>query len=158
MKKFKFKVRIGTFGGDDAADITVDGRVVGWLERVHGERFASTMSPARVSFLARYSLMLTDDAADAQLHRRCVKHTPQNSEGQQMSAITSMSTRAKTGFSQNTAVISHREWISLGVLALEAAERAHGDNDEHAESYYLTLARKCDEFADQWTAMKGTRA
>lgn len=64
-----FKVTIGTFGDDDSADIKVDGRVVGWLERVKSERFASATSRARVSFVAHYSIMLTDDAADDQLQK-----------------------------------------------------------------------------------------
>lgn len=64
-----FKVSIGKFGDDDSADITVDGKSVGWLERVHGERFASASSRARVSFVSHYSIMLTDDFADAQLRK-----------------------------------------------------------------------------------------
>lgn len=43
-----FKVTIGTFGDDDTAEIKVDDRPVGWLERVHGERFKSASSYARV--------------------------------------------------------------------------------------------------------------
>lgn len=64
--------------------------------------------------------------------------------------------RAKTtGLSQKAAMIAHREWVSLGVLALEAAERAHEANDPLIENYYLTLARKCDACADQvWLATK----
>ena len=130
----KFKVKIGAFGKDDAADIMVDGRVVGWLERVHGERLASVTR----SFVGRYSLMLTDAAADSQLHRRVSTQ------------------RGQMAPSQNAAMIAHREWISLGVLALEAAERAHEANDALAESYYLTLARKCDARADQCAVMKDT--
>lgn len=64
-----FKVTIGTFGDDDSADITVDGRVVGWLERVRDERFASASSRARVSYVSHYSIMLTDDFADEQLRK-----------------------------------------------------------------------------------------
>ena len=67
-----FKVQIGKFGDDDSADIKVDGRVVGWLERVKSERFASATSRARVSFVSHYSIMLTDDAADAQLKKHDV--------------------------------------------------------------------------------------
>ena len=67
-----FKVTIGAFGADDSADIKVDGRVVGWLERVHGERFASATSRTRVSFVSHYSIMLTDDAADGQLKKHDV--------------------------------------------------------------------------------------
>lgn len=67
-----FQVKIGKFGGDDSADITVDGRVVGWLERVRGERFASASSRARVSFVSHYSIMLTDDAAADQLQKHDV--------------------------------------------------------------------------------------
>ena len=67
-----FKVSIGTFGDDDSADIKVDGRVVGWLERVKSERFASATSRARVSFVSHYSIMLTDDAADDQLAKHDV--------------------------------------------------------------------------------------
>ena len=68
-----FKVSIGTFGNDDSADIKVDGRVVGWLERVKSERFASASSRARVSFVSHYSIMLTDDFADKQLKKRDVE-------------------------------------------------------------------------------------
>ena len=68
-----FKVSIGTFGDDDSADIKVDGRVVGWLERVKGERFASASSRARVSFVSHYSIVLTDDAADEQLKKHDVE-------------------------------------------------------------------------------------
>lgn len=64
-----FKVTIGKFGEDDSADIKVDGRVVGWLERVKDERFTSASSRARVSFVSHYTIMLTDDAADAQLRK-----------------------------------------------------------------------------------------
>lgn len=62
-----FKVTIGKFGDDDTAEIKVDGREVGWLERVHGERFKSASSRARVSFVSHYSIVLTDDFADNQL-------------------------------------------------------------------------------------------
>jgi len=68
----RFKVTIGMFGDDDSADIKVDGRVVGWLERVKSERFASATSRARVSFVSHYTIMLTDDAADAQLRKHDV--------------------------------------------------------------------------------------
>jgi hypothetical protein len=65
--------------------------------------------------------------------------------------------RAKAGLSQKAAMIAHCEWISLGVLALEASERAHEASNVFAENYYLALARKCDACADQvWLAMKGT--
>ena len=64
-----FKVQIGTFGDDDSADIKVDGRVVGWLERVKSERFASATSRTRVAFVSHYTIMLMDDAADAQLKK-----------------------------------------------------------------------------------------
>jgi hypothetical protein len=64
-----FDVKIGTFGEDDSADIAVDGRVVGWLERARSERFASASSRARVSFVSHYSIMLTDDFADEQLRK-----------------------------------------------------------------------------------------
>ena len=67
-----FKVSIGTFGDDDSADITVDGKSVGWLERVHGERFKSASSRARVSFVSHYSIMLTDDTASDQLRKHDV--------------------------------------------------------------------------------------
>jgi hypothetical protein len=63
----KFQGKIGKFSDDDAADITVDGRVVGWLERVRGERFKSVSSRERVSYIACYSITLTDDAVDAAL-------------------------------------------------------------------------------------------
>jgi hypothetical protein len=67
-----FKVAIGTFGEDDSADIKVDGRVVGWLERVKSERFASATSRARIAFVSHYSIMLTDDAANDQLKKHDV--------------------------------------------------------------------------------------
>jgi hypothetical protein len=67
-----FKVTIGKFGDDDSADIYVDGKNVGWLERVHGERFKSATSYARVQYVSHYSIMLTDDAADAQLRKHDV--------------------------------------------------------------------------------------
>ena len=67
-----FKVQIGKFGDDDSAAIKVDDRVVGWLERVKSERFASASSRARVSFVSHYSIMLTDDAAYAQLRKHDV--------------------------------------------------------------------------------------
>lgn len=59
-------IKIGRFE-DDAANITIDGKVAGWLERVKGERFKSASSRARVSYVEGYSIMLTDDALDAQL-------------------------------------------------------------------------------------------
>ena len=77
-----------------------------------------------------------------------------------MTEISSLSMqRAKAGLSQRAAMIAHYEWISLGVLALEAAERAHEANDAVAENYYIMLARKCDACADQvWLATRGNRA
>ena len=72
MANTTFKVTISTFGDDDSADIKVDGRVVGWLERMKSERFASATSRARVSFVSHYSIMLTDDAADTQLKKHDV--------------------------------------------------------------------------------------
>ena len=67
-----FKVQIGKFSSDDSADITVDGKNVGWLERVKSERFASASSRARVSFVSHYSIMLTDDGADDHLKKHDV--------------------------------------------------------------------------------------
>jgi hypothetical protein len=67
-----FQVKIGKFSDDDAADISVDGRVVGWLERVKSERFASASSRARVAFVSHYSIVLTDDAVDTQLRKHDV--------------------------------------------------------------------------------------
>lgn len=66
--------------------------------------------------------------------------------------------RAKTiGLAQKASMITHREWVSLGVLALEAAERAHEANDPFAENYFLTLARKCNACEDQvWIATQGS--
>jgi hypothetical protein len=63
----KFKATILKFGDDDTAEIWVDGRNVGWLERVYGERFKSATSYARVQYVSHYSIMLTDDGADDQL-------------------------------------------------------------------------------------------
>lgn len=134
----KLKVRVGVFGEDDAADVMVDGRVVGRLERVPCERFAASTHMV----VGRYSLTLTNAAADAQLHRRGFKRV-----AEQHPELTTP--RGKRVSSQRAGLIAHREWTSLGVLALEAAERAHEANDELAESYYLTLARKCDASADQ---------
>ena len=67
-----FKAAIGKFGDDDTAEIKVDGRVVGWLERVHGERFKSVTSYARIQHVSHYTIVLTDDAADAQLRKHDV--------------------------------------------------------------------------------------
>ena len=67
-----FQVKINKFGDDDAADIAVDGRVVGWLERVHGERFASASSRARVTFVSHYTIVLTDDATNGKLRKHDV--------------------------------------------------------------------------------------
>lgn len=67
-----FEVKIGTFGDDNTAQITIGGREVGWLERVYGERFASASSRARVPFVEHYSVMLTDEAPDAQLGKHTV--------------------------------------------------------------------------------------
>ena len=72
MANTTFKVTIGKFDDDDSADIKVDGRVVGWLERMKSERFASATSRARVSFVSHYTIMLTDDAADTQLKKHDV--------------------------------------------------------------------------------------
>ncbi len=68
----KFKVTIGTFSDDDTAEIKVDGRAVGWLERVHGERFKSVTSYARVQYVSHYSIVLMDDFADEQLRKHDV--------------------------------------------------------------------------------------
>ena len=46
--------------------------MVGWLERVRDERFASASSRARVSFVSHYTIMLTDDAADDQIGKHDV--------------------------------------------------------------------------------------
>lgn len=67
-----FQITIGKFGDDDTADIKVDGRVVGWLERVKGERFKSVTSRARVSFVSHYTIVLTDDLAFDQLRKHDV--------------------------------------------------------------------------------------
>jgi hypothetical protein len=67
-----FKITIGKFSDDDTADITADGRVIGWLERVRGERFKSVSSYARVSFVSHYSIVLTDENAFRQLHKQDV--------------------------------------------------------------------------------------
>ena len=77
-----------------------------------------------------------------------------------MADISSLSTqRAKAGLAQKAALITHCEWISLGVLALQAADRAHEANDTFAENYYITLARKCDACADQlWPVTRGNRS
>lgn len=77
-----------------------------------------------------------------------------------MTEITPLNTqRAKAHLSQKAAMITHSEWISLGVLALEAAERAHEAKDTFAENYYIMLARKCDACADQvWLTAKGNLA
>lgn len=65
----KFRVKITPFQDDDTADIYVDGRKVGWLERVYGERFKSATSYARVQYVSHYSITLTDDGADEQLRK-----------------------------------------------------------------------------------------
>jgi hypothetical protein len=72
------------------------------------------------------------------------------------SEITSLSSRRLL---RKASMIAHCEWISLGVLALEEAERAHAANDAFVENYYVMLARKCDACADQvWLATKGNFA
>lgn len=77
-----------------------------------------------------------------------------------MTNVTSLNMqRAKAGLAQRAAMIAHYEWISLGVLALQAAERAHKENDAFAENYYIMLARKCDACADQlWPVTRGSRS
>lgn len=74
-----------------------------------------------------------------------------------MTEVISLNTqRAKLGLAKKAAMIMYAEWISLGVLALQAAERAHEANDMHAENHYIALAQKCDACADQvWLATKG---
>lgn len=67
-----FQAKIGKFDAEDSADITVNARMVGWLERVRDERFASASSRVRVAFVSHYTIMLTDDAADAQLAKHDV--------------------------------------------------------------------------------------
>ena len=67
-----FKVSIGTFGDDDSAAIKVDGRAVGWLGHVESEHCASASSRACISFVSRYTIMLMDDAANAQLRKHTV--------------------------------------------------------------------------------------
>lgn len=68
----KFRVKITPFQDDDAADIYVDGRKVGWLERVYGERFKSATSYARVQYVSHYSITLTDDGASEHLRNHDV--------------------------------------------------------------------------------------
>jgi hypothetical protein len=72
VESMKFKVTILPFGDDDTADIWVDGRKVGWLERVYTERFKSATSYARVRYVSHYSIMLTDDGADDHLRKHDV--------------------------------------------------------------------------------------
>ncbi len=61
--------------------------------------------------------------------------------------------RAKADRAKKAAMITHSEWVSLGVLALDAAERACAANDERSEHHYVALARKCDAYAEQvWNA------
>lgn len=67
-----FKITLGTFGDDDSADIMMDGHVIGWLERVKGERFASASSRTRASFITHYSITLMADLADALLTKHDV--------------------------------------------------------------------------------------
>lgn len=135
----KLKVTVGLFDEEDAADITVDGRVVGRLEHEPCERFATG---TRTLVVGRYRLVLTDAAAHAQLYRRkCGVKPPAEHRG-------------KKTASQHEDLIAQREWTTLGVLALEAAERAREADDPQAESYYLALARKCDACADQCTSSK----
>jgi len=57
----KYNHTLGKFS-DDAADILIDGKKVGWIERNIGERFASAGSYARVKFVSGYTLTFTDDA------------------------------------------------------------------------------------------------
>lgn len=59
-------ITVGKFE-DDAADIMLDGKAIGWIERVKGERFRSATSYARVSFVSHYEVNLTDDALNEKL-------------------------------------------------------------------------------------------
>lgn len=67
----KLDIKFGTFGkpgsvhAEDSIDILVDGKKVGWIERVKDERFASASSRARIAFVSHYEIMFTDDALDA---------------------------------------------------------------------------------------------
>jgi hypothetical protein len=40
--------------------------------------------------------------------------------------------------------VNAREWLLLGNLALEAAERARANGNDSAAERYTTLARRCD--------------
>ena len=142
----KLKVRVGLFGEDDVADVMVDGCVVGRLERVPCEGFAVSTP----MFVGRYSLTLTNAAADAQLHRRGFKRVVE--QHPDLNTPRGKRVSSQHVSSQRAGLIAQREWTSLGVLALEAAERAHEANNGLAESYYLALARKCDASADQCPA------
>lgn len=44
----------------------------------------------------------------------------------------------------NPSAMTRREWLSLGILALEAADQAQLDDNGAAVRYFTALARKCD--------------
>jgi len=49
---------------------------------------------------------------------------------------------------ERTRRITSREWLSLGVLAVNAATEAERHGNEVAVGYYADLARECDRMAE----------
>jgi hypothetical protein len=50
---------------------------------------------------------------------------------------------------ESRGALSMSELTALGVLALEAAERAHEAGNHLAAQSYCTIAHKCDQLADK---------
>jgi len=44
--------------------------------------------------------------------------------------------------------ITSREWLSLGVLAVNAADEANRHGNKVAVNYYTKLAKQCDTLAE----------
>ena len=47
----------------------------------------------------------------------------------------------------HTPSMTQREWLSLGVLCVAAAENSHNAGNHNKSRYYAALAVKCDELA-----------
>lgn len=48
---------------EDAADILVGGKSIGWVEREVSERFESQSSRKRIRYISGYSVMITADTS-----------------------------------------------------------------------------------------------
>jgi hypothetical protein len=44
-------------------------------------------------------------------------------------------------------LMTHREWLNLGVLCVTAADKAEVEGNYSAARYYAALAKKCDGMA-----------